>query len=56
MLNLQTSDLFLGTMMLTRVLPGYGSPHENKDSQLSNLNFLRGFANPMEKKVTRGEK
>lgn len=40
--------------MLTPVFPGYGSPHDSKDSSAQYLNYLRGFANPGQKKVTRG--
>lgn len=54
-MNDQTSTLVPDAMMLTHILPGNGSPQEGKSPQFSNLNFLRGFANPMQKKVTRGE-
>lgn len=34
---------------------GNGSPHETKSPDGStNMSFLRGFTNPMQKKVTRG--
>lgn len=41
--------------MLTSVYLGYGSPHGSQDPGATNLNFLRNIANPMQKKVTRGE-
>lgn len=38
--------------MLMNILPGVGSPVDDKGG-LANLNLLRSFANPMQKKVTR---
>lgn len=39
--------------MLMNILPGSGTPVDGKGQSFANLNFLRGFANPMQKKVTR---